>query len=139
MADRQPIPGSAAANPEFRGSVRAEDGGQVFVYNGGLDFDETGEFVVSRGPNVVLEVIDASAMSARTVPRRQKRWPVTVPSTSNCVLPPRSVSSHCCSAGTSATASAERLGPRRRRTSSHGRPRPSDGAALRGADVIRDA
>jgi hypothetical protein len=62
MADRQPIPGSSAANPEFRGSVRAEDGGQVFVYNGGLDFDETGEFVVSRGPNVVLEVIDASAM-----------------------------------------------------------------------------
>ena len=67
MADRQPIPGSAAANPEFRGSVRAEDGGQVFVYNGGLDFDETGEFV-SRGPNVVLEVIDASAMSARDRP-----------------------------------------------------------------------
>jgi hypothetical protein len=61
MADRQTIRGSAAANPEFRGSVRAEDGGQVFVYNGGLDFDETGEFVVSRGPNVVLEVIDASA------------------------------------------------------------------------------
>ena len=68
MADRQPIPGSAAANPEFRGSVRAEDGGQVFVYNGGLDFDETGESVVSRGPNVVLEVIDASAMSARDRP-----------------------------------------------------------------------
>jgi hypothetical protein len=64
MADRQTIRGSAAANPEFRGSVRAEDGGQVFVYNGGLDFDETGEFVVSRGPNVVLEVIYASAMSA---------------------------------------------------------------------------
>ena len=64
MADRQTIHGSSAANPEFRGSVRAEDGGQVFVYNGGLDFDETGEFVVSRGPNVVLEVIDASAMSA---------------------------------------------------------------------------
>ena len=68
MADRQPIRGSSAANPEFRGSVRAEDGGQVFVYNGGLDFDETGEFVVSRGPNVVLEVIDASAMSARDRP-----------------------------------------------------------------------
>ena len=68
MADRQPIRGSAAANPEFRGSVRAEDGGQVFVYNGGLDFDETGESVVSRGPNVVLEVIDASAMSARDRP-----------------------------------------------------------------------
>jgi hypothetical protein len=61
MADRQPIRGSSAANPEFRGSVRAEDGGQLFVYNGGLD---SGEFVVSRGPNVVLEVIDASAMSA---------------------------------------------------------------------------
>jgi hypothetical protein len=68
MADRQPIPGSSAANPEFRGSVRAEDGGQVFVYNGGLDSDETGEFVVSRGPNVVLEVIDANAMSARDRP-----------------------------------------------------------------------
>jgi hypothetical protein len=64
MADRQTIRGSSAANPEFRGSVRAEDGGQVFVYNGGLDVDETGEFVVSRGPNVVLEVIDASAMAA---------------------------------------------------------------------------
>ena len=64
MPDRLTIRGSSAANPEFRGSVRAEDGGQVFVYNGGLDFDETGEFVVSRGPNVVLEVIDASAMSA---------------------------------------------------------------------------
>ena len=64
MADRQPISGSSATNPEFRGSVRAEDGGQVFVYNGGLDVDETGEFVVSRGPNVVLEVIDASAMAA---------------------------------------------------------------------------
>jgi hypothetical protein len=64
MADRQTIRGSSAANPEFRGSVRAEDGREVFVYNGGVDFDETGEFVVSRGPNVVLEVIDASAMSA---------------------------------------------------------------------------
>jgi hypothetical protein len=65
MADRQSIPGSSAANPEFRGSVRAEDGGQVFVYNGGIDLDEIGEFVVSRGRNVVLEVIDASAMSTR--------------------------------------------------------------------------
>ena len=139
MADRQPIPGSSAANPEFRGSVRAEDGGQVFVYNGGLDFDETGEFVVSRGPNVVLEVIDASAMSAPDRPASSEAVAGHVRSTSNCVLPPRSVSSHCCSAGTSATASAERLGPRRRRTSSHGRPRPSDLAALRGADVIRDA
>ena len=64
MADRHPIPGSPAANPEFRGSVRAEDGGEVFVYNGGLDCDETGAFVVSRGPNVVLEVIDTGAMSA---------------------------------------------------------------------------
>jgi hypothetical protein len=68
MADRQTTRGSAAANPEFRGSVRAEDGSQVFVYNGGLDFDEPGESVVSRGPNVVLEVIDASAMSARDRP-----------------------------------------------------------------------
>jgi hypothetical protein len=68
MPDRQSIPGSSAGNPEFRGSVRAEDGGQVFVYNGGLDFDETGEFVVSRDPNVVLEVIDTSAMSARDRP-----------------------------------------------------------------------
>jgi hypothetical protein len=65
MVDRQTIRGSSAANPEFRGSVRAEDGGQVFVYNGGLDVDETGESVVSGGPNVVLEVIDATAMSAR--------------------------------------------------------------------------
>jgi hypothetical protein len=48
--------------------VRAEDGGQVFVYNGGRDFDETGDSVVSRGPNVVFEVIDASAMSARDRP-----------------------------------------------------------------------
>jgi hypothetical protein len=59
MADRQTIRGSSAANPEFRGSVRAEDGSQVFVYNGGLDLEQTGEFVVSPGPNVVLEVIDA--------------------------------------------------------------------------------
>jgi hypothetical protein len=65
MADRQTIRGSSAANPEFRGSVRAEDGSQVFVYNGGLDLEQPGEFVVSRGPNVVLEVIDASAMPAR--------------------------------------------------------------------------
>jgi hypothetical protein len=65
MADRQTTRGSAAANPELRGSVRAKDGSLVFVYNGGLDFDEPGESVVSRGPNVVLEVIDASTMSAR--------------------------------------------------------------------------
>ena len=64
MADRQTIRGSTAS-PEFGGSVRAEDRGEVFVYNGGLDFDQTGEFVVVRGPNVVLEVIDASAMAAR--------------------------------------------------------------------------
>jgi hypothetical protein len=68
MADRQTITGSSAANPEFRGAVRGEDGGQVFVYNGGLDFDDTRDFVVSRGPNIVLEVIDASAMSARDRP-----------------------------------------------------------------------
>ena len=68
MADRQTIRGSSAANPEFRGAVRGEDGGQVFVYNGGLDFDDTRDFVVSRGPNIVLEVIDASAMSARDRP-----------------------------------------------------------------------
>ena len=68
MADRQTIRGSAAANPEFRGSIRAEDGGQVFVYNGGLDLDETGGFVVARGPNVVLEVIDAGAIAARGRP-----------------------------------------------------------------------
>ena len=68
MADRQPIRGSSAANPELRGSVRVEHGSQVFVYNGGLDFDEPGESVVSRGPNVVLEVIDASAMSTRSRP-----------------------------------------------------------------------
>jgi hypothetical protein len=40
----------------------------VFVYNGGLDLDETGGFVVARGPNVVLEVIDASAIAARGRP-----------------------------------------------------------------------
>jgi hypothetical protein len=68
MADRQIIRGSDAANPEFRGSVRAEDGGEVFVYTGGLDFDESGEFVVARGPNVVVEVIDAGAMAARDRP-----------------------------------------------------------------------
>jgi hypothetical protein len=67
MADRQHIRGSAA-NPEFGGSVRAEHGGEVFVYNGRLDSDQTGEFVVARGPNVVLEVIDASAMAARDRP-----------------------------------------------------------------------
>ena len=64
MADRQTIRGSTA-NPEFGGSVRAEDGGEVFVYNGGLEFEETGEFVVARGPNVVLEVLDATANAAR--------------------------------------------------------------------------
>ena len=48
--------------------MRAEDGSQVFVYNGGLDLEQTGEFVVSRGPNVVLEVIDAGAMPARDRP-----------------------------------------------------------------------
>jgi hypothetical protein len=68
MADRETIRGSSAANPEFRGSVRAEDGGQVFVYNGGVDCGEPSELVVSRGPNVVLEIIDASAMSARDRP-----------------------------------------------------------------------
>jgi hypothetical protein len=68
MADRQTTRGSAAANPELRGSVRAEDGSQVFVYNGGLDFEEPGDSVVSRGPNVVLEVIDASTMSAQDRP-----------------------------------------------------------------------
>jgi len=67
MADRQTIRGSTAS-PEFGGSVRAEDRGEVFVYNGGLEFDETGEFVVVRGPNVVLEVIDANAMAARDRP-----------------------------------------------------------------------
>jgi hypothetical protein len=75
MADRQPIRGSSAANPEFRGSVRAEDGGELFVYNGGVDFDETGEFVVSRGPNVVLEVIDAGAMSFRDRPTSSEGVP----------------------------------------------------------------
>jgi hypothetical protein len=63
MADRQTIRGSVA-NPELGGSVRAEDGGEVFVYNGGLDLDEAGECVVVRGPNVVVEVIDASAIAA---------------------------------------------------------------------------
>ena len=67
MADRQAIRGSTAS-PEFGGSVRAEDGGEVFVYNGGLDVNETGECVVVHGPNVVLEVLDASPMAARDRP-----------------------------------------------------------------------
>jgi hypothetical protein len=67
MADRQTIRGSSA-NPEFGGSVRAEDGGEVFVYNGGLEFDEAGEVVVARGANVVLEVLDAGAIAARDRP-----------------------------------------------------------------------
>lgn len=73
MVDRQTIRGACcAANPEFRGSVRAEDGGEVFVYNGGLEFDETGEFVVVRGPNVVLEVIDVRAMAAADRPASEE-------------------------------------------------------------------
>jgi hypothetical protein len=67
MADRQTIRG-ATANPEFGGSVRAGDGGEVFVYNGSRELDETGEFVVVRGPNVILEVVDASAIAARDRP-----------------------------------------------------------------------
>jgi hypothetical protein len=64
MADRNTIRGSTA-KPEFGGSVRAEDGGEVFVYNGGLESDDAGELVVVRGPNVVLEVIDAGAIAPR--------------------------------------------------------------------------
>jgi hypothetical protein len=30
------------ANPEFLGSTRAENGGEAFVHNGGVDFAETG-------------------------------------------------------------------------------------------------
>jgi hypothetical protein len=67
VADRQTIRGPTAS-PEFGGSVRAEDGREVFVYNGGLESDQTGEFVVVRGPNVVLEVIDAGAIAARQRP-----------------------------------------------------------------------
>jgi hypothetical protein len=67
MADHQTIRG-AATHPEFQGSVHAEAGGQVFVYRGGLDFDGSAELVVVRGPNVVLEVLDASAMAARDRP-----------------------------------------------------------------------
>jgi hypothetical protein len=66
MADRQTIGGSTA-NPGFGGSVCAEDGGEVFVYNGALEFDEAGELVVVRGPNVVLEVIDAGARDGPAV------------------------------------------------------------------------
>jgi hypothetical protein len=69
LADRQTIRCAyCAANPEFSGSVRARDGSEVFVYNGGLEFDETGEFVLVRGPNVVLELIDVRAMAARDYP-----------------------------------------------------------------------
>jgi hypothetical protein len=64
MADRQTSRGPTA-NPEFGGSVRAEAGGEVFVYNGALEFDETGEAVVAPGPNIVLEVLDATANAAR--------------------------------------------------------------------------
>jgi hypothetical protein len=70
MADHQTIRG-AATHPEFRGAVHAEAGGQVFVYHGGLDFDGSAELVVVRGPNVVLEVLDASAMAARDREGRQ--------------------------------------------------------------------
>src|SRR5512132_2022471 len=113
MADRQTIPGSHAANPDFRGSICAEGGGQVFVYHGGLDLDETREFVVARGSNVVLEVIDASAIAARGRPTRRRRWPDTAPSTWNCAPRPRSVSPRCCLPSTRATASAERRVSRR--------------------------
>jgi hypothetical protein len=54
MANRQTIRGiHSVANPEFRGSVRAENGGEVFVYDGELGLDESGAFVVARGPNVL--------------------------------------------------------------------------------------
>ena len=104
MADRQTIRGDSAANPEFRGSVRAEDGSQVFVYNGGLDLGQSGEFVVSRGPNVVLEVIDAGATPARDRPASSEAVAGHGAVHVELVLPPRGVSSHCCSAGTSAPA-----------------------------------
>lgn len=48
--------------------MRAENGGEVFVYDGELGLDETGAFVVARGANVVLEVIGPGATARRDRP-----------------------------------------------------------------------
>jgi hypothetical protein len=49
----------ALERPEFAGSVHAADGAECFVYNHvRLGFDESGEFVVVSGANVVVEIVD---------------------------------------------------------------------------------
>jgi hypothetical protein len=49
----------ALERPEFVGSVHASDGAECFVYNHVcLGFDESGEFVVVSGANVVVEIVD---------------------------------------------------------------------------------
>jgi hypothetical protein len=49
----------ALERPEVVGSVHAADGAECFVYNHvGLGFDESGEFVVVSGANVVVEIVD---------------------------------------------------------------------------------
>ena len=49
----------ALERPELVGSVHAGDGAECFVYNHvRLGFDESGEFVVVGGANVVVEIVD---------------------------------------------------------------------------------
>ena len=49
----------AIERPQFVGSVHAADGAECFVYNHVcLGFDESGEFVVVSGANVVVEIVD---------------------------------------------------------------------------------
>ena len=49
----------ALERPEFVGSVHAADGAECFVYDHvRLGFDESGEFVVVSGANVVVEIVD---------------------------------------------------------------------------------
>ena len=55
----------ALERPEFVGSVHAADGAECFVYNHvRLPFDESGEFVVVSGANVVVEIVDRHMMRA---------------------------------------------------------------------------
>ena len=49
----------ALERPEVVGSIHASDGAECFVYNHVcLGFDESGEFVVVSGTNVVVEIVD---------------------------------------------------------------------------------